>query len=43
MIVTTEKDAVRLRELKPDGIRALRIELAVIERVEWEAFLLGSL
>jgi tetraacyldisaccharide 4'-kinase len=43
MIVTTEKDAVRLRELKPDGIWALRIELVVAEREEWETFLLNSL
>jgi tetraacyldisaccharide 4'-kinase len=43
MIVTTEKDAVRLRELKPDGIWALRIELAMVERGEWETFLLKSL
>jgi tetraacyldisaccharide 4'-kinase len=43
MIVTTEKDAIRLRELKPDGIWALRIELSVVEREEWESFLLNSL
>jgi tetraacyldisaccharide 4'-kinase len=43
MIVTTEKDAVRLRELKPDGIWALRIELAMVEHGEWETFLLNSL
>jgi tetraacyldisaccharide 4'-kinase len=43
MIVTTEKDAIRLRELKPDGVWALRIELAVVEREEWESFLLDSL
>lgn len=43
MIVTTEKDAVRLRTLKPEGIWALRIELAIAEREEWETFLLNSL
>ncbi len=43
MIVTTEKDAVRLRSLKPEGIWALRIELAIEEREEWETFLLNSL
>jgi tetraacyldisaccharide 4'-kinase len=43
MIVTTEKDAVRLRELKPNGIWALRIELSMVERGEWETFLLKSL
>ena len=31
MIVTTEKDAVRLKDLKPEGIWALRIELKVVE------------
>lgn len=43
MIVTTEKDAVRLRELKPEGIWALRIELFVNEQREWERFLLEGL
>jgi tetraacyldisaccharide 4'-kinase len=40
MIVTTEKDAVRLREFRPEGIWALRIELFVNEQTEWERFLL---
>lgn len=39
MIITTEKDMVRLKDLRPDGIWALRIELAVVEREEWERFL----
>jgi tetraacyldisaccharide-1-P 4'-kinase len=43
MIVTTEKDAVRLRELRPEGIWALRIELFVNEQREWEKFLLEGL
>jgi tetraacyldisaccharide 4'-kinase len=43
MIVTTEKDAVRLHTLKPDGIWALRIELVIAEREEWETFLLNNL
>jgi tetraacyldisaccharide 4'-kinase len=43
MIVTTEKDAVRLRELGPEGIWALRIELVVNEQKEWERFLLNTL
>lgn len=43
MIVTTEKDAVRLRALKPEGIWTLRIELTVAESREWESFLLNSL
>lgn len=42
MIITTEKDAVRLKPLKPEGIHALRIELSVDEREEWEAFLLRN-
>jgi tetraacyldisaccharide-1-P 4'-kinase len=43
MIVTTEKDAVRLRNLIPDGIMALRIELKVVENEEWEAVLLDKI
>jgi tetraacyldisaccharide 4'-kinase len=43
MIVTTEKDAVRLRKLKLDGIWALRIELVIVEHMEWETFLLNKL
>ncbi len=43
MIITTEKDASRLRNLKPDGIWALRIELKVVENEEWEALLLSAL
>jgi len=43
MIVTTEKDAVRLRTLKPDGIWALRIEIMINEREEWETFILNNL
>jgi tetraacyldisaccharide 4'-kinase len=42
MIVTTEKDAVRLKGLKPEGIWALRIELKVVENEQWEALLLGK-
>ena len=41
-IITTEKDAIRLKHLKPEGIYALRIELSVNEREEWEAFILGK-
>ena len=40
MIVTTEKDAVRLKGLKPEGIWALRIELDVLEKAEWETLLM---
>ncbi len=43
MIITTEKDAARLKNLKPDGIWALRIELKVVENKEWEALLLQGL
>jgi tetraacyldisaccharide 4'-kinase len=40
MIITTEKDAVRLRHFKPEGIHALRVELCVNEREEWERMIL---
>jgi tetraacyldisaccharide 4'-kinase len=43
MIITTEKDVVRLKKLKPDGIWVLRIELIVHEREAWEEFLLKGL
>jgi tetraacyldisaccharide 4'-kinase len=40
MIVTTEKDAVRLRNMVPEGIWALRVNLEVLERETWESVLL---
>ena len=43
MIITTEKDVVRLKKLKPDGIWVLRIELIVDEQEAWEGFLLQGL
>jgi tetraacyldisaccharide 4'-kinase len=43
MIVTTEKDAIRLKKLHVEGVWALRIELNVAEHDEWEAFLLSGL
>ncbi len=43
MIVTTEKDAVRLARFNTGGIWALRIEFTVIEQQEWQTFLLNSL
>jgi tetraacyldisaccharide 4'-kinase len=43
MIVTTEKDAIRLKNLHADGIWALRIELSITEQHEWETFLLEGL
>jgi tetraacyldisaccharide 4'-kinase len=42
MIITTEKDAVRLKTLNPDGIWALRIELRVVETGEWEKIILEA-
>jgi tetraacyldisaccharide 4'-kinase len=42
LIVTTEKDAVRLKGFNAGGIWALRIELSIVERQEWEAFLLNN-
>ena len=41
MIITTEKDAVRLKTLRPEGIWALRIRLKVVEADEWEQMLAG--
>jgi tetraacyldisaccharide 4'-kinase len=41
MIITTEKDAVRLRPLKPKGIWSLRIEQQIVEAEEWERMVLG--
>jgi tetraacyldisaccharide 4'-kinase len=43
LIVTTEKDAVRLKPLKPEGIWALRIDLTLVEHDEWEKFLSDNL
>ncbi len=43
MIVTTEKDAIRLKNLHAEGIWALRIDLSVAEKNEWESFLLKGL
>lgn len=40
MIVTTEKDAIRLKALHAGGIWTLRIGLTVVESDAWEAFLL---
>jgi tetraacyldisaccharide 4'-kinase len=40
MMITTEKDAVRLRRLNADGIWALRVRLKVLENREWEEVLL---
>jgi tetraacyldisaccharide 4'-kinase len=39
MIITTEKDAVRLSGMAPEGIWALRVDIEVRERDTWEALL----
>ncbi|NTW66623.1 MAG: tetraacyldisaccharide 4'-kinase, partial [Nitrospirae bacterium] len=41
MVVTTEKDSIRLKGMAPDGVWALRIDLEVIEKASWEEVLLG--
>lgn len=43
LIVTTEKDGVKLREIEPRGIRALRIQLEILEKEAWERVLLQRL
>jgi tetraacyldisaccharide 4'-kinase len=43
IIVTTEKDAIRLTNLHAEGVWALRIELSITEKKEWEQFLLEGL
>ncbi len=43
MIVTTEKDAVRLKVMDVKGIWALRVKLSVMEHEAWEAFLLKEM
>lgn len=40
MVITTEKDAVRLKHLTSEGIYALRVELMVNEQEEWERMIL---
>lgn len=41
MVVTTEKDSVRLKGMTPEGVWALRIDLEVLEKTSWEKVLLG--
>lgn len=43
MIVTTEKDAIRLKKLRADGVWALRIEVTILENDAWRTFLLKGL
>lgn len=41
MLVTTEKDGVRIRDMAPENLWALRIDLEVVERDAWEKAVLG--
>jgi tetraacyldisaccharide 4'-kinase len=41
MVVTTEKDNVRLKGMVPKGVWTLRIDLEVLEKASWEKVLLG--
>jgi tetraacyldisaccharide 4'-kinase len=41
MVVTTEKDSIRLKGMAPEGVWALRIDLEVLEKASWEEVLLG--
>jgi tetraacyldisaccharide 4'-kinase len=41
MVVTTEKDSIRLKGMAPEGVWALRIDLEVLEEASWEKVLLG--
>ena len=43
LIVTTEKDGVKLRELDPRGFQALTIQLEILEKEAWERVLLQRL
>jgi tetraacyldisaccharide 4'-kinase len=43
MVVTTEKDSVRLKGMAPEAVWALRIDLDVLERASWEEVLAGKL
>jgi tetraacyldisaccharide 4'-kinase len=43
MLVTTEKDGIKLRDMQPEGIWALRIEMEVLEKDAWEEVLLRRL
>lgn len=41
-IITTEKDAIRLKALRPEGIWSLRIEQQVVEAEEWEKLIVSE-
>lgn len=43
MVITTEKDTIRLKKASPDGIWALRIEMAVVEREAWDNFIMSGI
>ena len=43
MVITTEKDTVRLKGLSPEGVWALRIDLDIIEQASWEELVVGNL
>jgi tetraacyldisaccharide 4'-kinase len=41
MVVTTEKDSVRLKGMAHEGVWALRIDMEVLEKASWEEVVLG--
>jgi tetraacyldisaccharide 4'-kinase len=41
MLITTEKDGVRIRDMAPASLWALRIDLEVIEKDAWEKAVVG--
>jgi tetraacyldisaccharide 4'-kinase len=43
LLATTEKDGVRLKDMAPKGIWAVRIDLEVVESNAWEEALLNAL
>lgn len=43
LLVTTEKDGVRLKDMAPEGVFAVRIDLEVVENDAWEEALLKAL
>jgi len=43
LLATTEKDGVRLKDMAPEGIWAVRIDLEVVENNAWEETLLNAL
>lgn len=43
LLATTEKDGVRLKDMAPEGIWAVRIDMEVVENSAWEEILLKAL